>query len=149
MTAQTAGGHRRKNVCMSLDVGNRLGHRQMLEYTSPILRLLSLYMQSVHMQTERVSVFICSVHIGLPHPVCKITHARTLPPPWRFENRHKLYIWNLGSVLCIALLFGWHCLLYSVFRGVFRLFNVFRGVFLGSLMSLEVSLGSSSHALVR
>jgi hypothetical protein len=90
-------------------------------------------MQSVHMQSERVSVFICSVHIlGCHIQSAKSPMLEPLPPPWRFESRRKLYMEFRKSVLCIALLFGWHCLLYVMSLDVS----------LGSFVSLEVSLGS-------
>ena len=41
---------------------------------------------------------------------------------WRFESR-TYAAWELGSGLCIALLFGWPCLLTN---GIFSVFSVFR-----------------------
>ena len=62
----------------------------MLENTFPILKLLSLY--AVCMQSEHVSVFRCSVHIGFPsslHPALRNLGG------WDFED---LVDWGVGDL---------------------------------------------------
>ena len=111
---------------------SRLGHSQMLENTFPILRLLSLYLQFAC----KVNMFLfpdVQFTFGLPSNV----HSPMPEPPSPLADLK----W---SVLCIALLFGWPCLLT-------KLEPLVSLVSLGlsysfSLVSL-VSLGSSLHSL--